>query len=334
MNKVAERSPEWRHGRVRVRSATRIGASFGLGGGEVYRVHADSEQVGSLSFVLKREGEQAVERALRFHRAVGPHVAGSVPACLGGLVDPFGDTGILLLEDVAPAEQGDVLAGCSAPQALAAVRSLARIHAVSRVATGDEHAEEAPRWEATVATAEVWEDRLSAAATRFPGVLTPPLVDRLHGLSRTMESAIDSLQRSEACWIHGDAHLDNVLFRPDCTAVVLDWSDASIGPAAVDLARLLTEGVNTGAQSELATELITGYANELDARGAKILIEDPWQALSDGLAPLAQAAVSWAAREEIREPRVRMRGLQENLLQSVCAWVSNEHLTQSGRIFA
>jgi hypothetical protein len=51
-------------------------ADYGLSGGEVYRVEADSERGNSLSFVVKREGAQAVERALRFHRAVGLQVVG------------------------------------------------------------------------------------------------------------------------------------------------------------------------------------------------------------------------------------------------------------------
>jgi hypothetical protein len=38
---------------------------------KVYRVHADSEPGGLSSFVVKREGAEAVARALRFHRAVG-----------------------------------------------------------------------------------------------------------------------------------------------------------------------------------------------------------------------------------------------------------------------
>jgi hypothetical protein len=96
VNAVAEASPEWRHGRVRVRSATRIGAGYGLSGGQVVRVRADSERGGSFSFVLKREGAQAIGRALKFHRAVGSQVTGSVPACLGGLVHEASDTGVIL----------------------------------------------------------------------------------------------------------------------------------------------------------------------------------------------------------------------------------------------
>jgi hypothetical protein len=336
LNAVAAASPEWPHGVVRVRSVARIGADYGLSGGQVYRVHADSDSGGLVSFVIKREGAQAVARALRFHRAVGLRAAGSVAALLGGLVDPQGDTGVgvLLLEDIAPAEQGDVLGGCTDWQALAAVRSLARIHAVSRIATADERVNEAPRWACNVMTPDVWEASLSLAAARFPDVLTPSLVDRVRGLSRIVGPAIESLRQGASCWIHGDAHLDNVLFRPDGTAVLLDWSGAALGSAGVDFARLLTEGVNAGARAELATELVLAYENELGSGGAEAMLGDPWEGLSNGLAPLVQGAIGWAARDEEREPQTRMQALQENLLRSVCAWVSNEHLTEPGRIFA
>ena len=334
LNAVAAASPEWRHGAVRIRSVARLGAEYGLSGGQVYRVRAHSERGSLVSFVVKREGAQAIERALRFHRAVGRRATGTVASLLGGLVDLENDTGALVLEDVAPAVQGDVLAGCTDLQALAAVRSLARVHAASRTAMAEGSAKEVPRWQPSARPPGMWNAHLSAAAARFPEILTPSLVDRLQGLSRTVERASESLRRSDACWIHCDAHLDNVLFRSNGTAVLLDWSGAAIGPAAVDLARLLTEGVNAGARSALATELIGTYTTELAAGRAEAMVADAWRTLSDGLAPLVQAAIAWAARDEVREPRIRLQALQENLLRSVCAWASNEHLTKPGRIFA
>ena len=329
MNAVAGVSPEWRHGRVRVRSVTRIGADYGLSGGHVYRVRADSERGGSLSFVLKREGAQAAERALRFHRAVGSQVVGSVPGCLGGVIDQGSNSGVLFLEDVAPAKQGDVLAGCSDPQALAAVRSLGHVHAAAWAA-----AEILPRWEARATAPDEWAARLSAAAERFPEIITPSLADRLQGLPGKVEQAITSLHDDRACWIHGDAHLDNVLFRIDGTAVLLDWSGAVIGPPAVDVARLLTEGVNAGAREERASDLVSAYADELARAGVKVMLDDLWGALSNGLALLIQSAVGWAAREENREPRTRLQALQENLLRSACSWTVNEQMAKPGRLFA
>jgi hypothetical protein len=105
---------------------------------------------------------------------------------------------VIVLEDIAPAEQGDVLAGCTDPQALAAVRSLTRVHAASRAATGEKHANDVPRWESKVTTPAVWDARLSAAAARFLDILTPPLVDTLRGLPGKAERAMPGAA-TEAC---------------------------------------------------------------------------------------------------------------------------------------
>lgn len=89
--------------------------------------------------------------------------------------------------------------------------------------------------------------------------------------------------------------------------------------------------MDAGVRADRAAALIAAYTQEL-GDSAEALIGDPWEALSDGLAPLVQAAIGWAARGETRQPVVRMRALQENLLRSVCAWASNEHTGR--RIFA
>lgn len=132
------------------------------------------------------------------------------------------ETGVLIVEDIAPARQGDVLAGCIQRQALAATRALARIHAASRSVLAEGRTEDTPSWQVTVRTPREWQERLSSAAARFPQFLNAPLVERLRDLPRRVQVASSSLRRREPCWIHGDAHLDNVLFRPDGTAVLLD----------------------------------------------------------------------------------------------------------------
>jgi hypothetical protein len=111
LNAVIVASPEWPHGAIRLRAFSRIGVGFGLSGGEVYRVEADSDHGDSISFVLKREGASAVGRAMLFHRAISSSAAASIPGYLGGFVDQENDTGVVLLEEIAPAAQGDVLAG-------------------------------------------------------------------------------------------------------------------------------------------------------------------------------------------------------------------------------
>jgi hypothetical protein len=87
--------------------------------------------------------------------------------------------------------------------------------------------------------------------------------------------------------------------------VLLDWSGAVIGPPAVDLVRLLTERVNGDDRDALLSEQVSTYAVELAIGEATVMIEDLWDALSNGLALLIQGAVAWAARDENREPRKR-----------------------------
>lgn len=301
MNAVAAASPEWPYGTVRVRSVDRIGIGYALAGA-VYRVDADAEH-GPVSFVLKREGAEEIGNALRFHRAVGPSVEGAIPALLGGAVDDEAGTGVLLLEDVTPAVQGDALVPCTEAQAFAVVRSLARVHAV-RPEPGDR-----PRWRPRVLSPDEWAPRLEAAARRFPWIAA----DRLGDIPARAGPAVAALEAGPASWIHTDAHLDNVLFRPDGAAVLLDWSAPVVGPPAVDLARMLTEGVNAGARGELAARLVEDYAPELET-------DVVWHALAAALVLLVQTAVAWAAREVEREPVERLRALQENLLRRTLAW--------------
>jgi aminoglycoside phosphotransferase (APT) family kinase protein len=44
---------------------------------------------------------------------------------------------------------------------------------------------------------------------------------------------------SDTAWIHVDPHLDNVLWRVDDSPVLIDWSNARIGPPEVDLAAMM-----------------------------------------------------------------------------------------------
>jgi hypothetical protein len=331
---AAERSPEWPHGAIKAKHAVRISMEYGLSGGAVYRVTADTERSGPVSFVVKREGAEATERALRFHRAIGLRVAGRVPECFGGVIDQEGDRGLLLLEDVSPAEQGDVLRGCTDVQAEAATRSLARVHAAFWNKTDDAAAPRLPRWSARSMEPGLWGERLSTAAERFPQILPSSLANRLEQTPARLVQAIESLEAGPTSWIHSDAHLDNVLFRPDGTAVLIDWSGAVVGPPAVDVARLFTEGLDAGAKPERARKLLSAYVEELDVNGIpNVGTNELSRGLSDGLAVLLQSAVRWAGSDENREPRVRMRALQENLLRSACAWASNDQVVSSDHVF-
>ena len=308
---------DWRYGSVRVVNATRIGAEHGLSG-RIHRVTAFTERGGSLSFIVKQESAAAVERELLFRRQCGELLRGCIPDLLCGVADALGERGVLVLEDVAPATQGDVLHGCTADEADAVVRLLARLHSGSWTVAGV-HASGLPRWKARPMEHDRWRDQTDTSQRAVPGRSRAERLVANRRSPRRVADAVEQLGSGPVSWIHVDAHLDNTLFRPDGSAVLLDWCNAAIGPPVVDLARFLTEGVVTPLQSERAARLLSVYVEELRNRGVTgVGSGEVEKGFALALQPLLQAAVGWAGREDL-ELRGRSAALCESFLRSVCA---------------
>ena len=132
LNRALGASSVWQGGSVKVVSATRIGADYGLSG-RVHRVVAVTERVGSVSFIVKEEGSAEVERELLFRSSCGKMFSLlHSPTC--SVVSPTANpvAGCSFSSNVGPAEQGDVLRGCTHSQAESgAMRGLARVHGAS-----------------------------------------------------------------------------------------------------------------------------------------------------------------------------------------------------------
>jgi Ser/Thr protein kinase RdoA (MazF antagonist) len=175
------------------------------------------------------------------------------------------------------------------------------------------------RWATT--TPADWDERLARARGRYPEILGASVTGRLRDLPAHSDAARTRLVAGPASWIQYDAHLDNVLWRPDGRAVLLDWSDAVIGPPAVDLARCLTEGVDAGSRRHRTKPIVSGYVDELRRSGVDIALDEIWSALDDALTLLVQTAVVWAGRVEEAPPTGRTAELRANLLRSACAWL-------------
>src|SRR3954449_8172111 len=69
------------------------------------------------------------EREVRFYRELAPQLrAAALAECYAAAIDGTGEWFTLVLEDIAPATQGDQIAGCSPEQARLALRALAQLH--------------------------------------------------------------------------------------------------------------------------------------------------------------------------------------------------------------
>ncbi len=313
LGRALEASPDWPHGRLHVTSTTRIGTEHGLSG-RIHRVTAETERGIALSFVVKQESAGAVERELLF-RTDRELPDGGIPSLLGAVTDTDTGRGVLLMEDVAPAEQGDVLLGCSPERAEAVVRILARLHGSSLRPSEQHGLERLPRWEPRPMDADRWAGRLARAGDRFPLIVTAEVSDGARDLPARVAATRDRLAAAPASWLHGDAHLDNVLWRADGAAVLLDWCSAAIGPPAVDLTRFLSEGIDETSRAPL----VAAYVRELERVGAAAHAAEITNSLGLTLLPLLQSAVAWAGRGDLPHGGRRAR-VCESWLRSICAW--------------
>ncbi len=218
-------------------------------------------------------------REVCFYQQFAERVAISMPRCFYAEIDGEGPDFVLLLEDMAPAEPGDQLAGCSADVARAAVLELVGLQAPS-------WCDEALRnydylWSAPDPSLDV---------TALYRQLLPGFLDRYgHALAADEQQIIAQVGDSPQCPLfeppstpfcleHVDYRLDNMLIDhrtspPKIT--VVDWQSVKLGKPMNDVAYFLGAGLVSATRREVEESIVQDYHQRLQAAG----VDDyPWQA--------------------------------------------------------
>lgn len=224
----------------------------------------DSRRSGSAHMLYVRE--------VAFYRELATTVAIHAPRPILAEIDPATDDFTLILEDLAPARQGDQLAGCSIADSRTALAEAAALHA--------------PRWgdpalDAVHCFAVAASRRKDFRATlpaiighykdRYRDVIEPEfltLIDRLPDAMTRYQS-----DRSTARTLqHADFRLDNILFdvrgntQPMAT---LDWQTLTVGPGIVDVSYFLSAGIDPSERRLHEADLVRFYHSELIRRGVR-----------------------------------------------------------------
>lgn len=146
---------------------------------------------------------------------------------------------ILMLEDMAPAAQGDQLAGASLIQVETTLREAANLHNVIP-SCGFENL----RWlHHGEGNSEFSKNTLingyPVFRQRFSELLTADVLDLGQQLVNNMTNYIAHIPPERAI-IHGDMRLDNILFHEDGRiAALVDWQTCSLGNPASDVAYMI-----------------------------------------------------------------------------------------------
>ncbi len=209
------------------------------------------------------------EIEVRFYQEVASTVGIRTPQCYHAAVEP--DTGwfTLVLEDLAPAIQGDQMAGCSVDQAALALEELVKLHA--------------PRWGDDSLTKLPWLHRVesSAGMPLLLNALLAGFVDRYQDrlepdhleLSQRVVASLPNLmaQRSQPITVtHGDYRLDNMLWGTPAGGpplAVVDWQTCTTGPALTDASYFIGAGLQIEDRRKHEEDLVREYHRGLVAAG-------------------------------------------------------------------
>jgi Ecdysteroid kinase-like family len=251
-----------------------------------YAPRADS---GPATVVLKTASDNENSRAagvglgiyeseIRFYRDLAPRIGGPLAGCHLAALDPEEGWFTLLLEDVAPALQGDQIAGCSVEHARLAIHELATLHA--------------PVFADSQLGATPWLNRANVLDQGLMTQLLPAFLERYgervapehRGVCRRFVASLDGWvadRRPPLGLVHGDYRLDNMLYGGEGAArrfVAVDWQTVSWGPVMTDAAYFLGGSLQLEDRRQHEQALVREYFEALHARGVRgFEWEDCWE---------------------------------------------------------
>ena len=209
-----------------------------------------------------------------FYKYGASHTPIHTPRCYYNSLDPITGASILLLEDLAPAQNGNQLDGTSISTAKLALESAARLHAawwgkehVRAMLSSDGVANNSVAAENLVQQLflEAWPRFVARSKDRIPDNVCQfgeYLTHRVSGLSSLLDNSPKTL-------IHGDFRLDNMLFGKsdgDTRCWIIDWEDIDFGNGPYDVAWFIGGCLDIGSSSE-EQDLLEFYYDRLVREG-------------------------------------------------------------------
>jgi Phosphotransferase enzyme family len=181
-----------------------------------------------------------------FYRELADRISTRVPRCFFIAVNDVTNGFTLVLEDLAPAEPGDQITGCTAADALAAAVNVAGLHA----ATWNDPSVREFDWlipDLTAMpefTAELLGNATDQFLQRYP--VEPGTASVLRRFSDRF-AAWATGRPEPYSLLHSDYRLDNLLFAPPGASdavIAVDWQVVTVGLPLPDVAFLLATGLS------------------------------------------------------------------------------------------
>ncbi|MGE0044505.1 MAG: phosphotransferase family protein [Hyphomonadaceae bacterium] len=211
-------------------------------------------------------------REVKFYQLLQTRARIATPRCYFTDVNEETHDFVLMMGDLAPAEQGDQLAGCDIEASKIVITEAAKLHAAF--------------WQDETLDGYVWVN----GTTKAPNPVQPELVLFLwkafrerYGARVTLEarqigdamtadiSRYEQFRAGPRSLIHSDFRPDNMLFATDRTTppvVVVDWQSFGYGPPAADVGYFVSGAIDPVLRRAHENELRDAYLEELARQGA------------------------------------------------------------------
>lgn len=227
------------------------------------------------SQVLSPQARQAMldraAREVRFFTELVPGDLDVLPACYFGAVDAEASTAVLILEDVSDGEVGDALLGCAPHEAERVARAIGTWHA-----RWWEHKRTISRDWLTRPTTHPharqvrYMDTIPLFCQRFGDTLPDDVRALLNAIGPRVARVVEASHAAPTTVIHGDLHLDNVIFvqgEAGAGVRIIDWQTVSAGSGAQDIAMFISGAIDAQEQPVLGQHLLDVYHASLLDRG-------------------------------------------------------------------
>jgi hypothetical protein len=213
-------------------------------------------------------------REVRFYQQLAPEALVRTPRCYFTDVDEATHEFVLMMEDLAPAAQGNQLDGVTLDQARLVTIQAAKLHASF---WADSRLDQLPWVSASraapesVVTNEAVEAGWTAFRARYAGQLEPEWIEVGNALAGGYTRFVGGTS-GPRCLIHNDFRPDNMMFgTPEGghPVTVLDWQSFSYGEGPVDLGYFLAGALSPEARRRAEPELLELYLRTLAENGVK-----------------------------------------------------------------
>lgn len=204
---------------------------------------------------------------VRFYLDLADALAIRTPRCYYADISEDRDEFVLVLEDLAPAQQGDQIRGCTPEHAELALTNLAGLHGSS--------------WCDDAIDRHDWLNRVTPEVAKlFMNILTPSteaFIERYR--SRLNPDDIDVMRQFAAAaetWLvgrperfvplHGDYRLDNLMFATasgGAPVATVDWQTLSIGHPGRDVAYFMGNAMEPELRRSRERALVAAYHDAL-----------------------------------------------------------------------